>query len=121
MHRAPQHLRTYFITTTTANRRRLFQVEANAQLLLDVLMEQRVKNRFHLHAFVLMPDHMHAILTPAPDVSLEKAVQFIKGNFSYRLKSKFPVWTPSIRHGLSVHGYLRLTINYKSMALLFAH
>jgi putative transposase len=95
MHRAPQHLRTYFITTTTANRRRLFQVEANAQLLLDVLMEQRAKNRFELHAFVLMPDHMHAILTPAPDVSLEKAVQFIKGNVSHRLKSKFPVWTPS--------------------------
>jgi putative transposase len=42
-----------------------------------------------------MPDHMHAILTPAPDVSLEKAVQFIKGNFSHRLKSKLPVWTPS--------------------------
>ena len=95
MHRAPQHLRTYFITATTANRRRLFQVEANAQLLLDILMEQRVKKRFHLHAFVLMPDHIHAILTPAPDVSLEKAVQFIKGNFSHRLTSKFPVWTPS--------------------------
>jgi putative transposase len=95
MHRAPQHLRTYFITTSTANRRRLFQIEANAQLLLDVLKEQRVKNRFHLHAFVLMPDHMHAILTPAPDVSLEKAVQFIKGNFSHRLKSKLAVWTPS--------------------------
>jgi putative transposase len=95
MHRARQHLRTYFFTTSTANRRRLFQVDANAQLLFDVLMEQRAKNRFHLHAFVLMPDHMHAILTPAPDVSLEKAVQFIKGNFSHRLKSKFPVWTPS--------------------------
>ena len=95
MHRAPQHLRTYFITTSTANRRRLFQVEANAQLLLEVLMEQRIRNRLHLHAFVLMPDHLHAILTPAPDVSLEKAVQFIKGNFSHRLKSKLPVWTPS--------------------------
>jgi putative transposase len=46
--------------------------------------------------FVLMPEHMHAILTPAPDVSLEKAVQFIKGNFSHRLKSKLPVWTPSL-------------------------
>jgi putative transposase len=95
MYRAPQHLRTYFITTSTANRRRLFQVEANAQLLLDVLMEQRAKSRFHLHAFVLMPDHLHAILTPAPDVSLEKAVQFIKGNFSHGFKSILPVWTPS--------------------------
>jgi len=95
MQKAPQHLRTYFITTTTANRRRHFQVEANAQLLLDVLMEQRAKNRFELHAFVLMPDHIHAILTPSPEVSLEKAVQFIKGNFSHRFKSKLPIWTPS--------------------------
>jgi putative transposase len=97
MHRAHQHLRTYFITTSTANRRRLFQVEASAQLLVDVLMEQRAKNRFELHDFVLMPDHLHAILTPAPDVSLEKAVQFIKGNFSHRVKSKLPVWTPSFK------------------------
>jgi hypothetical protein len=34
---APQELRTYFVTSTTANRRRLFQVEENANLLLDVL------------------------------------------------------------------------------------
>jgi putative transposase len=92
---APQHIRTYFITTTSANRRRLFQVESNAQFLLEILQEQRAKNRFHLHGFVIMPDHLHAILTPAPEVSLEKAVQFIKGNFSHRFKSKFPVWTPS--------------------------
>src|ERR1700739_507008 len=29
---------------------------------------------------------------PSPDVSLEKAMQFVKGNFSFRLNSKFPVW-----------------------------
>ena len=28
-------------------------------------------------------------------ISLEKAVQFIKGGFSFRLKSKLPVWQPS--------------------------
>ena len=33
---APQELRTYFITTVTANRRRLFQVEQNANLALEV-------------------------------------------------------------------------------------
>jgi putative transposase len=31
-----------------------------------------------------MRNHVHLILTPAPSVSLEKAVQFIKGGFSYR-------------------------------------
>jgi putative transposase len=33
-----------------------------------------------------MPDHVHLILTPAPLVSLEKAMQFMKGGFSYRAK-----------------------------------
>jgi putative transposase len=48
-----------------------------------------------LHAFVIMPDHFHALITPATDVSLEKAVQFIKGGFSFRLKSKHDVWMRS--------------------------
>jgi putative transposase len=42
-----------------------------------------------------MPDHFHALITPAPDVSLEKAMQFIKGGFSFRLKSTLDVWMRS--------------------------
>jgi putative transposase len=45
---APQEFRTYFITTVTANRRRLFQVEQNANLLIEVLQDQRTKNRLQL-------------------------------------------------------------------------
>jgi len=89
---APQEVRTYFITTVTANRRRLFQVESSARLMLDVLQNYRCQHRFELHAFVIMPDHLHLLITPAPDVSLEKALQFIKGGFSFRLKSKRDVW-----------------------------
>ena len=92
---APQELRTYFVTAVTANRRRLFQVEANADLLLKTLADYRDQGRYQLHAFVIMPDHLHAILTPAPEVSLEKAMQYIKGGFSFRLKSKLDVWTKS--------------------------
>ena len=92
---APQELRTYFITSATASRRRLFRVEQKAQLLIEVFNEQRRKNRLQLHAFVIMPDHIHLLLTPSPEVSLEKAVQFIKGNFSFKLKSKLDVWERS--------------------------
>jgi len=95
MSRSPQELRTYFITSATASRRRLFQVEQNANLLIQVIQEQRNKNRLQLHAFVIMPDHIHLLLTPAPEVSLEKAIQFIKGSFSFRLKSKLDVWERS--------------------------
>ena len=35
------------------------------------------------------------MLTPAPSVSLEKAMQYIKGGFSFRLKSKLDVWQRS--------------------------
>jgi putative transposase len=92
---APQEIRTFFITAVAANRRRLFQTDANANLLLNLMNEDREKGRYHVHAFVLMPDHFHILLTPAPDVSIEKAVQFIKGGFSFRLKSKMPVWEDS--------------------------
>ncbi|MEO6805856.1 MAG: transposase [Edaphobacter sp.] len=92
---APQELRTYFVTAVTANRRRLFQVESNANILLETLTHYRTQNRYQLHAFVIMPDHLHAIITPSPEVSLEKAMQFIKGGFSFRLKSKLDVWSRS--------------------------
>jgi putative transposase len=92
MNPAPQELRTYFTTFSTAERRRLFQVEATARVMLATLQSYRDKGTFAMHAFVVMPDHVHVLLTPAPDVSLEKAIQFMKGGFSFRLKSKFEVW-----------------------------
>jgi putative transposase len=92
---APQELRTYFVTAVAANRRRLFQVETVASLLLDVLQSYREQKRFALHAFVFMPEHLHILFTPAPEVSLEKAVQFIKGGFSFRHKGGRDIWERS--------------------------
>jgi len=92
---APQETRTYFVPAVTAQRRRLFQVTATAALLQGTILDYRGQGRFLLHAFVIMPDHFHALITPAPDVSLEKAMQFIKGGFSFRLKSKLEVWMRS--------------------------
>ena len=89
---ATQEIRTYFVTSVTANRRRLFQVSANANLMLEVLQHYRKQNQFALHAFVIMPDHLHLLITPVFNVSLEKSFQYIKGGFSFRLKSKLEVW-----------------------------
>ena len=95
MDRAPQETRTYHVTAVTAQRHSLFQVTAKAELLQQTIFDYRRQGKFLLHAFVIMPDHFHVLITPAPDVSLEKAVQFIKGGFSFRLKSKFDVWLRS--------------------------
>ena len=95
MRLAPQETRTYLVTAVTAQRRSLFQVTATAELLEQTILDYRGQGKFLLHAFVIMPDHFHALITPAPDVSLEKAMQYIKGGFSFRLKSKLDVWMRS--------------------------
>ena len=87
--------RTFFITSITAQRRTLFQKDASAALFVDVLLHYRNQGKFLLHEFVVMPDHFHTLITPSVNTSLEKAVQFVKGGFSFRLKSKLPVWQAS--------------------------
>jgi putative transposase len=85
-------MRTYSVTAITAGRRSLFQVAATAELFIDTIQTYRLKQKFELYGFVVMPDHVHLLLTPAPDTPLEKTVQLIKGGFSFRLKHKPEVW-----------------------------
>jgi REP-associated tyrosine transposase len=87
--------RTFFITTTTAQRRPVFHHEPTVNLLIETLLHYRRERKYLLHEFVVMPDHLHLLITPAPEISLERAMQFIKGGFSFRLKSRFSVWQPS--------------------------
>jgi putative transposase len=82
---------TFFISTQTYNRRRLFQLPANAHLFLDTLQHYRREGHYKLHAFVVMPDHIHLLLTPT-GITLERSMQLIKGGFSHRLASKLPIW-----------------------------
>jgi len=96
---APQQIRTFFVTANCYQKQPLFRNRERAELLLDVFRTNREKGRFLLHEFVIMEDHFHVILTPAEDVSLEKAIQFIKGGFSFRVKKelgyKGEVWQES--------------------------
>jgi putative transposase len=89
--------RTFFITTVTWQRLPIFRVETRARLLIDVLLDYRDQGKYLLHEFVVMPDHVHLLLTPATEISVERAVQFIKGGFSSRLRKveKTRVWQES--------------------------
>ena len=82
---------TFFVSSTTFHRRRLFQVAANAELFLETLQQYRREGDYKLHAFVVMPDHFHLLLTPQ-GITIERAVGLIKGGFSHGMSSKFPVW-----------------------------
>lgn len=75
---------TYFITASTCEKQCLLQSERMAGLLINVLSQYRQQGRYGLHEFVVMPNHFHLLITPIFPVTLEKAIQFIKGGFSYR-------------------------------------
>jgi putative transposase len=82
---ATTNAQTYMVTSSTWERRSLFQAEPWAKLLIDTLYHYR-STAYLVHEFVVMPDHIHILMTPI--TSLEKAVQFIKGGFSYRAKKE---------------------------------
>jgi putative transposase len=73
-------------------------VEKIARLFIEVLLQYRTEGRYRLHEFVVMPDHFHVIVTPG-QITLERALQLMKGGFSFRLnnnlKVKRDIWQPS--------------------------
>ena len=79
-------LRTFFLTTAAWQNRNLLQSHRMASLLADVLQHYRNERKFALHGFVVMPNHLHVLITLEHSTSVEKAAQFIKGGFSFRAK-----------------------------------
>jgi len=69
--------------------RRLLQSERNAGLLIDVLRSLVAERAFKLHDFVVMPDHLHLLFTIGDGMTVEKAMQLVKGRFSFRLGKEF--------------------------------
>ena len=69
--------------------RGLLQTERNAGLLIDVLRSLVAEFAFELHDFVIMPDHLHLLFTIDDGMTVEKAMQLVKGRFSFRLGREF--------------------------------
>jgi putative transposase len=76
---------TYFVTSVSWGRRSLFVAEPMARLFLQTLYGYRRQSKFRLHAFVLMPEHFHLLITPT-EITLERAIQLIKGGYSHAVK-----------------------------------
>jgi putative transposase len=83
-----EHIRTFFVSSRTGGGRALLQTERMANLFLNVLRSYAAEGRFRVHDFVVMRDHIHLILSVTGETTIEKAVQLIKGNFSYRAKKE---------------------------------
>ena len=73
-----------------------------AGLFVKTLCHYREENKFLLHAFVVMPNHFHILITPT-GITVERVVQFVKGGFSYRVKKELGLSTEIWERGYVDH------------------
>ncbi len=82
---------TYFLTAGSYNKIHILQSERTAELFCRVLFRYRDAGKFQIHAFVVMPNHIHLLLTVPEGLTLERTMQFIKGGFSYEAGKRFGI------------------------------
>lgn len=89
-----QRGQTYFVTFQTIQRRELFRSDRWALLFLEIL--KHYGDQIELHDFVVMLDHVHLLITA--HCTIEKAMQLVKGGYSFRAKRAFKwsgeIWQP---------------------------
>jgi putative transposase len=96
---APQ--RTFFVTSSVAAKRNLLQSDRSGRLFIDVLHHYRNQRKYFLHAFVVMPDHFHILVSLDSGMSIERAMQFVKGGFAFRAGKEFAFKAPIWQRGFS--------------------
>jgi putative transposase len=93
--------RIFFVTSKTSMGRQLLQTKAAAELLIDVLRSYTLAGKFKIHEFVVMPDHFHVLISLNGNTSIERAMQFIKGGYSFRRKKELGLTREIWQRGFS--------------------
>ncbi len=75
--------RSYFITTVTRERHPYFNNEVMCALFIDHLHVCRRIHEFALHAYAVMPDHVHMIIQPGAKSNFSIIMFSLKKQFSH--------------------------------------
>ena len=73
--------RAYFVTKCVEARRPILASSAAAEIVIDSLVHLRIRGEIKLLAFVVMPDHYHAVFTLLPGGDLSAIMRRI-GSFT---------------------------------------
>ena len=74
---------TFFVTLVTHCRRKLFHSRTNREHLGTAIREVQTSQPFEVNAIVLLPDHLHAMITlPVGDTNYSIRIGAIKRRFS---------------------------------------
>lgn len=75
----------YFITTTVVQRVHLFKRDVVKRIIVDSLGYMRVKGWINLHAFVVMPNHVHFMIRFLADYTLTEVMREFKKHTSKQI------------------------------------
>src|SRR4030042_5939471 len=89
----------YFITTSTYQKKSIFTTKDHFDILIKSLWFLENKHRIELHFFIMMPDHIHLVVSLESSETLPKMMQSFKGYTSREIlnrkladKNKSKVW-----------------------------
>jgi putative transposase len=88
------------VTTDPWQKHQVFTNAALANIVVEQIVGCRDRGFYKLHAFVLMPDHLH-VLPTLTETTVEKAMPMIKSGSAYRIgvekPQTFPIWHAGFR------------------------
>jgi putative transposase len=76
----------HFVTFSTYQRRRFLEPERTKEIVLEALQGCLVNHSASCTGFVIMPNHVHAILFGNAEYNLSRFIQVWKKTSSYRIK-----------------------------------
>lgn len=97
--RFSQRNAAYLITSCTHDRQPLLATEEAAETVIGALRWLAARGAVDLLAYVVMPDHMHAVVVLKSDERLEGIVQRLKSYTAHAINKllgrRGPVWVPA--------------------------
>jgi putative transposase len=95
----PQH-----IVVRSSGCHRCFSCDADYQFYLDSLKKAATAFNCQLHAFVLMPDHVHMVVTPGVEFGVSNMMQSLQRRYKRYIKSSYrrigSPWSSSYKSSL---------------------
>ena len=76
----------HFVTFSTHQRRKFLSPERARFIVMETLQECLERHHASCHAFVVMQDHVHALLSVAENATIESFLLAWKKTSSYRIK-----------------------------------
>ena len=83
------HRLVYHLVFIPKYRREILQGKLN-QRLQELFFEAAKTNNWFIHELSIKPDHLHIMIQLPPNITLAKAVMYLKGGSSKVIREEFP-------------------------------